>query len=191
MFFPAEAIYRTKQSLSSTYSNNRNHVPHSVLKSNFHRKSFIHYFFFYLKILKSIQIWSFITINIIFLKYNRKHSKGGNNILKSYQSIKNRKCCKRIIPCLLQLLLYVSCVDKMPHQVTEAGVLFLGHLHQHSHQSKYKIITNIHSHRAILLLCIGNNYNEYIITSLWFWKKLHDKQFGIISCDINWYVFVW
>ena len=52
-----------------------------------------------------------------------------------------------------------------------------------SHQSKYKIKKNIHSNRAIQLLCIGYNYNELIITSLGFLKYFMTNSSGSSQCD--------
>ena len=50
----------------------------------------------------------------------------------------------------------------------------------HSPQSKYK---NIQGNRAILLLCIGYNYNVYIITSSGFGKYSMTHSLGSSQCD--------
>ena len=50
----------------------------------------------------------------------------------------------------------------------------------HSHQQKYKIIKIYTVTERFRLLCIGYNYNEYIIASSGL-LKLYDNKFGIIS----------
>ena len=44
-------------------------------------------------------------------------------------------------------------------------------------------ILNLQGNRAILLLCIGYNYNVYIINSLGFWKYSMTNSSGSSQCD--------